>query len=234
MRPSGGFGQAIAPTARQHVVDGGVQIYFVSDGYIEHARSVLGAEGGSDEFYPVVQAVMGAGCFPRLFAGAAKPGFGTSDGGFLQEKSKMRSQAEPTGMGDALTVHEDQIGFEGEAFERGEEGRAFPEREQAGNVGEGHRLGKSALIQEVQVGIAQHDYRGFGLAAFNAHVCSCYGVYGAEAACRNHTVRQIFLNADGFPWGYIPRMDGSDLHGVHHFLFCGLPNHKFGSSRPAS
>ena len=214
MRPSGGFGQTIAPAARQHVVDGGVQIYFVSDGYIEHAGFVPGAEGGSDEFFPVIQAGMGAGCFLRFFAGTAKPGFGASDGGFLQKKSKMRSQAEPTGMGDALAVHEDQIRFEGEALEGGEERGAFPEGEQAGNIGEGDGLDDGALIEEAQVGIAQHDYRGFGYAAFNAHVCAGYGVYGVEAARGDHALRQIFLNADGFPWGYVPRMDVIDLHGV--------------------
>jgi hypothetical protein len=200
-------------------MDGGVQIYFVSDGYVEHAGFVPGAEGGSDGFFPVVQVAIGACCFLRFFARAAEPGFGASDGGFLQEKSKMRSQTEPTRMGDALAVHEDQIGFEGEALEGGEERGAFPEGEQAGNIGEGDGLDDGALIEEAQVGIAQHDYCGFGYAAFDAHVCSGYGVYGTETAYRNHALRQVFLNADGFPWGYVPRMDMIDLHGVHYFLF---------------
>ena len=55
MCPSSGLGQAIAATAGQDIVDGGVEIYFVSNGYVQHAGSVFGAEGGSDDFFSVVQ-----------------------------------------------------------------------------------------------------------------------------------------------------------------------------------
>ena len=55
MCPSSGLGQAIATAAPQDVVDGGVKVYFMSDGYVEHAGSIFGAESGSDDFLSVVQ-----------------------------------------------------------------------------------------------------------------------------------------------------------------------------------
>ena len=72
-------------------------------------------------------------------AGFAEPSdqarFRAADRRNIEKHADVRSDADASGMGDPLAVHENEVGFRFQPFDGMNDSRPFPEREKSRDVG---------------------------------------------------------------------------------------------------
>ncbi len=127
---------AIGCGHRQHDIDRALQITEMAtrDEYRFHAGAR--AQDRTDRFALVGQRRPVAAVGTGLVEFAEEPRLGTADCGNAEPKTQMRGQAHPPWVGYPLAVADQHVRFHAELFKRVDDGRSFPESEQAGNIGE--------------------------------------------------------------------------------------------------
>src|SRR3989304_2753599 len=146
-------------------------------------------------------------------AGGGAPGGavgGGADGGEVQEEAEVAGDAEPSRVGVALAVDEEEVGGALQHLERLEEDGELAEGEEAGDVGEGYGGFDDVLLDGLQVRVGEEDDGGAGGVAPTA--AAQEGEVAAGDGADIGLGRVAVEEGDGFGWGGGPGVQGADAH----------------------
>ncbi len=198
---AGGLGQAVAGGGGLDQLDGRREIDPVADRDEERAAAGLGAQHRTHDLAFVLERRPVASSRSRLGVAAEQARLGNTDGRQVQQHAQMAGEPEPPGMGEALAVHHEEIGGQGEQPQGRDGHRHLAEGKKARAIGEiSGQGGKSALLQ-VQGLRIEPNRRGKGRPTVFAevHIDASDPPRGEARRCRfHHPVAQGFLNGPRF------------------------------------
>ena len=100
---------------------------------------------------------------------AAQPGLGAADSRDIPEQPQVSGKPQAARVGDALPVHQDQVGGDSEPLPGGQYQRRLPEGQQAGDVGKADFVPGGSHLHQLQCGVLHHHHRPGGDTARPGH-----------------------------------------------------------------
>ncbi len=134
----------------------------------------------------------------------------------------MAGDAQAAGVGNALSVEEEEVGLRLQPAKGLEDGRPFAEAEQAGHVGKGGGQAGDDVFVALQIGKAEDgDGRaGHRVTVFEAHVDAGHVAHLAYVVAAHDGRRQPFLDGDRFGRFHVPVV--LQVFVDHHYLSLSL------------
>ncbi len=154
-------------------MQGGGQADAMAGADVEGPDVRAAAQDGADDFLFVHEGLP-LSLFVAEWGGGAprQAGLGDADAGAVRQQADVAGDAKAARVGQSLPVKEQQVGRGLELAERLQDGRPFPEAEQAGHVGEGRRPTRDDFFYQLQPWKGEHDHGGAsdGVALLEANV----------------------------------------------------------------
>ena len=153
------FWKAIATSTAQHPLYGAGQADAMADRHKQGPGVVSGPHRRAQDLAVGDEGGRVPASRLRLFVAADETRLRNADRWKLRQHADMAGEAETTGMRQALTIDEEQIGVQGQAFERREKRRCLSEGQKARHIGEGERCTGQGALQQQEIRIAHRRGR---------------------------------------------------------------------------
>jgi hypothetical protein len=121
------FWQAIAAAACQYPLYGGFEVNPVTDGNVDRLDSGPGPQRCPYRFILIYNLGVTARLFTRFFMCTAQQRFSTTNGWRIQKEAKVRSNSHSPGVGNAMTIDQQEVRVESKLFTRRQYRWRFPE-----------------------------------------------------------------------------------------------------------
>lgn len=144
--PSRGLGEPILDGAGEHQAFRGLQVDLVTDTHEYGPDEIPRSQSGTNDFASIEDCRMRATFGTHGTVLADEKTLGASDGGTVPEDAQVTGQAEPPGMGHAVSIAENGVHPTPHFPERGEDRWSLAKGEEARDVGKNERaLGQTLL-----------------------------------------------------------------------------------------
>lgn len=203
-----GFGNAVAAEAALNQGFRGFEIAQVSRRNVEGFDAAARAEHPSD--YLVLQAkrLSIATTEVKRIVFSTEAAFGTAHRRGVENQPEVGGQAESAGVGDALTIAEQDVRGALEPAVGGQHGGYFTEREQARKVGEGDGGDDVGALNQAELGPAERHHDGNQLPGRSriGDVCRSQHLKLAGKRLQFYLGGQFPLQGPGFRRLHLPTM----------------------------
>jgi len=155
-----GFGNAVAAEAALNQGFRSLEIAQVPGRNVEGLDAAARAEHPSDHVILQAKRLGISTTKVKRIMFSAEAAFGTAHGRGVQDQPEVRGQAEPAGMGDALTIAEQNVRGALEPAMSRQHGGYFTKRKQARQVGKGDGSDDVSALEQAELGPAERHHDG--------------------------------------------------------------------------